>query len=330
MLAWSLLFSSYPPSGRLRTKRRTSSAIPIPGSARRSRRNEPLASLTFATISRSRFRSTRRHGSPAGKSSRSRSAMPARLSASTSTRTVRPSAADSGGRRADRRAPGQRPPRPARVRASRREQPRHDRFRRGRRAAQPQRRFPLHDFRPGPRARSVPLLRPAGSQGALDAGARRAGRMGNARQRRRDVDATSRDGRTRLTFAETQPIPTYLFAFAAGRFSVERAERDGRDDADAASRNRREEGRQEPRRDLRPARGRARLAGAVHGHPLSVRQVRFPARAGVSVRRHGAPGRHLLQRRRPDARRVGDAESSSSSAPASSRTKRRTCGSAIS
>ena len=31
-----------------------------------------------------------------------------------------------------------------------------------------------------------------------------------------------------MTFAETAPISTYLFAFAAGRFSVERAERDGR------------------------------------------------------------------------------------------------------
>ncbi|HEY7171883.1 MAG TPA: M1 family aminopeptidase [Vicinamibacterales bacterium] len=35
-------------------------------------------------------------------------------------------------------------------------------------------------------------------------------------------------GRTRVTFAETAPISTYLFAFAAGKFSVERAERDGR------------------------------------------------------------------------------------------------------
>jgi aminopeptidase N len=37
------------------------------------------------------------------------------------------------------------------------------------------------------------------------------------------------EGRTRLTFAETPPISTYLFAFAAGRFSVERAMRDGRE-----------------------------------------------------------------------------------------------------
>jgi aminopeptidase N len=35
-------------------------------------------------------------------------------------------------------------------------------------------------------------------------------------------------GTTTLTFAETQPLPTYLFAFAAGRFSLETAERHGR------------------------------------------------------------------------------------------------------
>jgi len=36
------------------------------------------------------------------------------------------------------------------------------------------------------------------------------------------------EGRVRLTFAETEPLPTYLFAFAAGRFSIETAERGGR------------------------------------------------------------------------------------------------------
>jgi aminopeptidase N len=41
--------------------------------------------------------------------------------------------------------------------------------------------------------------------------------------------AESRAGRTRVRFAETQPISTYLFAFAAGRFMVETAERDGRE-----------------------------------------------------------------------------------------------------
>ena len=38
----------------------------------------------------------------------------------------------------------------------------------------------------------------------------------------------TRDGRTRLTFSETEPISTYLFAFATGRFSVEEAVRNGR------------------------------------------------------------------------------------------------------
>jgi aminopeptidase N len=50
----------------------------------------------------------------------------------------------------------------------------------------------------------------------------------------------------RLTFAETRPIPTYLFAFAAGRFSVETAGRNGRrfrmlhreTDSDKVARNR--------------------------------------------------------------------------------------------
>lgn len=34
--------------------------------------------------------------------------------------------------------------------------------------------------------------------------------------------------RTKVTFARTEPLPTYLFAFAAGKFSVETAERNGR------------------------------------------------------------------------------------------------------
>jgi len=36
------------------------------------------------------------------------------------------------------------------------------------------------------------------------------------------------DNRAELQFAATEPLPTYLFAFAAGRFSAETAERDGR------------------------------------------------------------------------------------------------------
>ena len=40
---------------------------------------------------------------------------------------------------------------------------------------------------------------------------------------------SARDGRAHLSFAETPPISTYLFAFAAGRFSVEREQRRGRE-----------------------------------------------------------------------------------------------------
>jgi aminopeptidase N len=39
---------------------------------------------------------------------------------------------------------------------------------------------------------------------------------------------TLADGRTTIAFAETEPLPTYLFAFGAGRFSIEIAERAGR------------------------------------------------------------------------------------------------------
>ncbi|HYU79870.1 MAG TPA: M1 family aminopeptidase, partial [Vicinamibacterales bacterium] len=43
-----------------------------------------------------------------------------------------------------------------------------------------------------------------------------------------ELDATTSNGRTKHTFTETQPLPTYLFAFIAGDFKVETAERNGR------------------------------------------------------------------------------------------------------
>ncbi|MCA1652253.1 MAG: peptidase M1, partial [Acidobacteria bacterium] len=43
-----------------------------------------------------------------------------------------------------------------------------------------------------------------------------------------ELERQQATGRTRITFAETQPISTYLFAFAAGRFTIETAERAGR------------------------------------------------------------------------------------------------------
>ena len=44
----------------------------------------------------------------------------------------------------------------------------------------------------------------------------------------REVGRVGGTGQRGLVFAETEPIPTYLFSFAAGRFSIETAERDGR------------------------------------------------------------------------------------------------------
>ena len=43
-----------------------------------------------------------------------------------------------------------------------------------------------------------------------------------------ETKADTNQGRTRVAFAQTQPLPTYLFAFAAGKFSVETATRNGR------------------------------------------------------------------------------------------------------
>jgi aminopeptidase N len=46
---------------------------------------------------------------------------------------------------------------------------------------------------------------------------------------RTDLAKSADEKRTRtIQFAETEPLPTYLFAFAAGRFSIETAERHGR------------------------------------------------------------------------------------------------------
>jgi aminopeptidase N len=49
--------------------------------------------------------------------------------------------------------------------------------------------------------------------------------VANAGERARD----SSGGRIRVRFAETRPLPTYLFGFVAGRFTVDRAMRNGRE-----------------------------------------------------------------------------------------------------
>jgi aminopeptidase N len=51
--------------------------------------------------------------------------------------------------------------------------------------------------------------------------------VANAPEARHDADSGA--GRLRVWFAETRPLPTYLFGFVAGKFSVERAMRNGRE-----------------------------------------------------------------------------------------------------
>jgi aminopeptidase N len=76
--------------------------------------------------------------------------------------------------------------------------------------------FPCFD-QPDLKARyALTLTVPAGWQAVSNAAARDT------------ASAVRGAGTTTLTFAETPPLPTYLFAFAAGRFSVETAERNGR------------------------------------------------------------------------------------------------------
>ena len=104
--------------------------------------------------------------------------------------------------------------------------------------------------------------------------------------------------RTRLTFAETAPLSTYLVAFATGRFLVEQAERDGRafrmlhreTDAHRVARNR------DAIFDLHAA--ALDWLERYTGIPYPIRQIRLPARPVVSVRRHGASGRGVLRCRR--------------------------------
>ena len=115
-------------------------------------------------------------------------------------------------------------------------------------------------------------------------------------------------GQLTVRFAETQPIPTYLFAFAAGRFQVETGTRNGRTfrifhretDQAKVARNR------DAAFDLHAS--ALQWLEDYTAHPVSVRQVRFPPRAVVSVQRHGTPGGRLLQRRVDLSRRVGDRE----------------------
>ena len=127
---------------------------------------------------------------------------------------------------------------------------------------------------------------------------------------RRRIRTGASDGRreARVQFAETQPLPTYLFAFVAGKFTLETATRHGRElrmfhretDAAKVARNR------DAIFDLHAT--ALAVARGLHGHPVRLRQVRLRADPVVPVQRHGARRRDSLQRVGAAARRVGDAE----------------------
>jgi len=82
--------------------------------------------------------------------------------------------------------------------------------------------LPLFD-QPDLKARVTLTLRvPAGWVAVANGAERRDGGTADT------ADAADPAGTRTYRFAETEPIPTYLIAFAAGRFLVEEAERDGR------------------------------------------------------------------------------------------------------
>ena len=157
--------------------------------------------------------------------------------------------------------------------------------------------FPCFD-QPDLKARyRLKLSVPEGWQ-AVANGASRSADARSAERARRDASRVRGDA----------AAPTYLFAFAAGKFSVETATRNGRafrmfhreTDAAKVARNR------DALFDLH-ARALA-LARGIHLDSVSMGQVRLRPDSVVSVRRHGARRRDSLQRLRPDARRVGHAE----------------------
>ena len=115
--------------------------------------------------------------------------------------------------------------------------------------------------------------------------------------------------RTRIRYGETQPIPTYLFAFAAGQFQVETAERNGRTfrmfhretDAKKVARNR--DG------GLRPARGGARLARKDYtGIPYPFGKFDFVLVPSFQFGGMEHPGAIFYNAVGDPARRVGDRE----------------------
>ena len=122
---------------------------------------------------------------------------------------------------------------------------------------------------------AIPVFDQPDLKAPLDADTRAPRRVAAAAQRRRNSRATTTGDRTTVRFAETQPLPTYLVLVRRGRLQDgdRRAQRPHV--PHVPPRDRRRQGGAQQGRHLRPARARPRVPGALHRHPLRLRQVRL-------------------------------------------------------
>ena len=202
-------------------------------------------------------------------------------------------------------------------------------FRAGDDRAQPQPRLPVHALRAGTRAPDVPVLRPAGPQGAIHAGADGpAGweAVSNGVETAREIAGGQSTAALRRDAADSDLPLRVRGRQVPGRDGHERNGRTFRmfhRETDAG------EGRAQPRRDLRPPRVGAR-SGSRTTPPSRIRSASSTSSLIPSFQFGGMehPGAVFYNAsvccstsRRP--------RTSCSAAPASSRTRRRTCGSAI-
>ena len=156
---------------------------------------------------------------------------------------------------------------------------------------QGQRRLPLHVARAVGRERALSLLRSARSQGAPDALADGAAPLAGVGQRHHASGSTRQRGVTTYRFRETDPLPTYLFAFAAGPWH----------EFTGGPRNTHLWVRASRAREVEVDSLQAQVAlGALVAREVLRRAVSVPAIsvhavAGISIRRNGASRRHDVQ-----------------------------------
>ena len=167
-------------------------------------------------------------------------------------------------------------------------------------------------FVPARARQAIPGVRPAGPEGSMVAQPRVPGRLAGRQQRR--SRARSAAGSLAPIHGERCSVRGDAAALDVPLLLRRRRlhGRDGRaqrpDVPDVPSRDRRREGGAQQGGDLRSACDRTRVTWRSTPAFPTVRQVRLRADPGVPVRRHGACRQDSLQRQRPAARRVGDAE----------------------